>query len=192
VTKRSLRNKKKNERKKMKLQICRKKEEAHPCILAEGPTTVKEEPVPALEEPALSNPSNSPDEVRDLRQDLQALQNPGVRFPHDSCSSKGITNELEGFALTQYNLKRGLKEFGEDGVVAVGKEMGQLHTRKVAKPVDANTLTSDQKRATLRYLMFLSNCDVGGSRHAVVPTEESNVRQQTRRMHQPQLCQLNL
>jgi hypothetical protein len=34
--------------------------------------------------------------------------------------------------------------------------MEQLHTRKVAKPIDGHNLTSDQKRATLRYLMFLS------------------------------------
>ena len=56
--------------------------------------------------------------------------------------------------MTQYNLKRGLKEFGKYGVAALGKEMEQLHTQKVAKPVDADNLTQTQKRATLRYLMF--------------------------------------
>jgi hypothetical protein len=56
----------------------------------------------------------------------------------------------------QYNLKRGLKEFAKDGIVALGKEMEQLHTRKVAKLVDGNNLTKDQKQATLWYLMFLS------------------------------------
>jgi hypothetical protein len=34
--------------------------------------------------------------------------------------------------------------------------MEQLHTRKVAKPVDGNNLTKEQKQATLRYLMFPS------------------------------------
>jgi hypothetical protein len=47
--------------------------------------------------------------------------------------------------MTQYNLKRGLREFGKDGMVALGKEMEQLHTLKVAKPVDSNKLTKVQK-----------------------------------------------
>jgi hypothetical protein len=50
----------------------------------------------------------------------------------------------------QYNLKRGLKEFGKDGIVALWKEMEQLHTQKVAKPVDSSKLTKVQKRASLR------------------------------------------
>jgi hypothetical protein len=78
-----------------------------------------------------------------------------VSFPHDSCSSKDLTPELETIALTQYSLKRGLKEFGNDGLIALGKEVEQLYTRKVSKPVDGNGLTKDQKRASLRYLMFL-------------------------------------
>jgi hypothetical protein len=52
--------------------------------------------------------------------------------------------------MTQYNLKRGLKEFGKYGIVALGKEMEQLHTRKVAKPVDSSKLSKVQKRALLR------------------------------------------
>jgi hypothetical protein len=57
--------------------------------------------------------------------------------------------------MTQYNLKRGLKEFGKDGIVALGKEMEQLHTRKVSKPVDSSKLSKVQKRASLRYLIFI-------------------------------------
>jgi hypothetical protein len=67
-----------------------------------------------------------------------------------------LTPDLEAIALSQYTLKRGLKEFGNDGIVALGKEMEQLHTRKVAKPADGSNLTRDQKRAALRYLMLLS------------------------------------
>jgi hypothetical protein len=58
--------------------------------------------------------------------------------------------------MTQYSLKRGLKEFGKDGSVSLGKEMEQLHTQKVAKPVDSSKLTKVKKRASLRYLMFMS------------------------------------
>ena len=67
-----------------------------------------------------------------------------MSFPHDSCLSKDIAPELEAAALTQYNLKRGLKEFGQDGFVALGKEVGQLHTQKVAKPIDGNNLSREQ------------------------------------------------
>jgi hypothetical protein len=79
-----------------------------------------------------------------------------VSFPNDSCLATDLTPDLEAIALTQYTLKHGLKEFGNDGIIALGKEMEQLHTRKVAKPVNGSNLTRDQKRATLRYLMFLS------------------------------------
>jgi hypothetical protein len=34
--------------------------------------------------------------------------------------------------------------------------MEQLHTWKVAKPVDSSKLTKVQKRSSLRYLMFMS------------------------------------
>ncbi len=79
-----------------------------------------------------------------------------MTLPHDSCSETDLTPDMEATALTQYNLKRGLKEFGKDAVTAIGKEMEQLPPWKVAKPVDGSSLTSDQKRATLRYLMFLT------------------------------------
>ncbi len=76
-----------------------------------------------------------------------------MSFPHDSCSSQELTPEFEAIALTQYNLKKGLKEFGNDGRVALGKEVEQLYTRKVSKPVNGGDLTKEQKIASLRYLM---------------------------------------
>jgi hypothetical protein len=79
-----------------------------------------------------------------------------VPFPNDSCSSKDLTPDSEATALTQHNLKRGLKEFGDDGITALGKEVEQLHTRKVAKRVDSSKLSREEKRASLRYLMFLT------------------------------------
>jgi hypothetical protein len=111
-----------------------------------------------------------------------------VIFPDDTCSQKDLPTDLDAMALTQYTLKRGLKEFGEKGLVALGKEMEQLHTRKVSKPVDANQLTREQKRATLRYLMFLSKKRCGRIKargHA------SNVKQRARKTHQLPPSQLN-
>jgi hypothetical protein len=55
---------------------------------------------------------------------LKAEQKPGVLFPHDSCSSKDLTPEFEATALTQYTLKRGLKEFGIDGLTDCPRKRG--------------------------------------------------------------------
>jgi hypothetical protein len=109
----------------------------------------------------LSEDREESHEFGDLRDQLRSEQKPGIAFPHDSCLPKDLAPDLEAITLTQYNLKRGLKEFGNDGLVALGKEMEQLHTRVVAKPIDGHNLTSEQKRATLRYLMFLSKKQCG-------------------------------
>jgi hypothetical protein len=127
-----LKNKMKNEKRRLKIKENKKARKA-----------IRDEP-------------EESDEYGDLRDQLKSEQKPGVSFPHDSCSSKDLTPELEATALTQYTLKRGLKEFGEDGRTALGKEIEQLYTRKVSKPVDGDNLTKDQKRASLRYLMFLT------------------------------------
>jgi Reverse transcriptase (RNA-dependent DNA polymerase) len=57
--------------------------------------------------------------------------------------------------MTQYSVKKGLKEFGQAGSDAVIKEMTQLDVREVMEPRMANMLTSEEKRRTLMYLMFL-------------------------------------
>jgi len=68
---------------------------------------------------------------------------------------------LEAVAMTQYNMKRGIKEFGQDGVEAVTSELKQLHVRKTVKPVIAKELTHKQKRASLQCLMFLKQKKCG-------------------------------
>jgi hypothetical protein len=130
--KKRLRNKLKNEKRRLKAKGNIK---AHKAI---------------RDEPEMS------DVYGDRRDQLRSEQKPGVSFPHDSCSPKDLTPEFEATALTQYTLKRGLKEFGIDGLTALGKEVEQLYTRKVSKPVDGDDLTRDQKQASLRYLMFLT------------------------------------
>jgi hypothetical protein len=127
-----LRNKSKNEKRRLKIKEKRK---------------IRNE---ARDEPEELN------EFGDLRDRLRAAQKPGVSFPNDSCSSKDLTPDFEATALTQHNLKRGLKEFGDDGITALGKEVEQLNTRKVAKPVDSGKLSREEKRASLRCLMFLT------------------------------------
>lgn len=62
---------------------------------------------------------------------------------------------LHEIVLTQHNLKTGLQLFGDDGIAAVVKELRQLHDRGVIKPIDYATLTPQQRRQALKYLMFL-------------------------------------
>jgi hypothetical protein len=58
-------------------------------------------------------------------------------------------------SMAQVNMKKGLKMFGEDGVIAVRAEIKQLHDRNVMAAKKATELTAQQKRQALAYLMFL-------------------------------------
>jgi hypothetical protein len=62
---------------------------------------------------------------------------------------------LEGTAMTQHSVKKGLKKFGDAGVNAVLKELQQLHDRKVLEPKGPGEITSQERKDSLRYLMFL-------------------------------------
>jgi hypothetical protein len=74
------------------------------------------------------NEDNKSKGLGDLYDRLRSRKKPGVSFPYYSYSTKELPPDLEEFAMTQYNLKRGLKEFRKDGIVSLGKEMEQLHT----------------------------------------------------------------
>ena len=62
---------------------------------------------------------------------------------------------LEHVALTQYNLRRGLKAFGQAAVDAVVTELKQLHDRRTMHPIHACALSLADKRRALGYLMFV-------------------------------------
>ena len=62
---------------------------------------------------------------------------------------------LESIAMTQHNVRQGLKLFGEAGVDAVMKELVQLHERGVLEPKSAKDLDVEQRKDALQYLMFL-------------------------------------
>ena len=68
---------------------------------------------------------------------------------------------LEHIALTQYNLKRGLKEFGTAGMEAVKKELQQLHDRDVLTPMYVTDLNIEERNQALPYLMFLKQKRTG-------------------------------
>ena len=63
--------------------------------------------------------------------------------------------QVNGMILSQYGMKQGLKLFQERGVNAVKKELLQLHTREVVKPVHPSNMTREQRVRALAYLMFL-------------------------------------
>jgi hypothetical protein len=68
---------------------------------------------------------------------------------------KDIERVEEVLATPQMRMKAGLKMFGEDGAMAVKKELYQPHDRKVMAHCHKKDLTPDQRRDALGYLMFL-------------------------------------
>ena len=74
---------------------------------------------------------DSDDTFEEMKETLKAQQKPGVLYPQDSCTKCDMAPELEAIALKQFNLKKGLKAFGNDGLTSVGKEVEQLHVQKL-------------------------------------------------------------
>jgi hypothetical protein len=74
------------------------------------------------------------------------------RRPRD-CSHLHVV--LEETVMTQFNIHRGIKEFGNDGVIAVLWELQQLHDRGVLRPVEASSLSYEDRQSALAHLMFL-------------------------------------
>ena len=83
----------------------------------------------------------------------------------------------------QMSLKAGLRTFGNDGVKAVEKEMRQLHNRGVMLPVQRESLTLEQRKEALAYLVFLKRkrcgkvkgrgCADGRKQRAYIAKEEA-------------------
>ena len=99
----------------------------------------------------------------------------------------GITLATNGDSVVletpQMSLKAGLCTFGNDGMKAVEKEMRQLHDRDVMKPVYKKSLTQEQRKEALAYLMFLKRkrcgkikgrgCADGRKQRAYITKEDS-------------------
>ena len=66
-----------------------------------------------------------------------------------------FVNDSMPLNTPQMSMKQGIALFGEDGIVAVKKELFQLYERKVMIPEMASTLSIQDKRKALGYLMFL-------------------------------------
>ena len=99
----------------------------------------------------------------------------------------GITLATNGdrvfLETPQMSLKAGLRTFRNDGMKAVEKEMRQLHDRDVMKPVYKKSLTQEQRKEALAYLMFLKRkrcgkikgrgCADGRKQSAYITKEDS-------------------
>ena len=73
-------------------------------------------------------------------------------------TTHGMSEVLE---TPQMSSKAGPRTFGNDGVRSVEKEMRQLHDRGVMMPVHKMSLTSEQRKEALAYLMFLKRKSCG-------------------------------
>ena len=62
---------------------------------------------------------------------------------------------ITGIIMTQYSLNKGLKEFGDRGEEAVVKELSSLKDMDTFFPMDAETLTKEQRAKAISSLMFL-------------------------------------
>ena len=77
----------------------------------------------------------------------------GVADPHAVLTL--LNDDAINLLTAQMSAKAGLKQFGEAGAAAITKELEQLVYRKVLEAKKADSLTREQRRAALRYLMFL-------------------------------------
>ena len=146
------------------------------------------------------------DGIMDLVQPAQPGENNNKKGRYNLCSDRsrsynhryagndfvvddesGIVMAAEGtgevLETPQMSLKTGLRTFGNDGMRAVDKEMKQLHDREVMIPVHKKSLTHEQRKEALAYLMFLKRnhfgkikrrgCADGHKQRAYIAKEDS-------------------
>jgi hypothetical protein len=85
--------------------------------------------------------------------------------------------------MTQYNLKPGLRKFGNKGEMAAVNELTQLHVMDTWKPMYADKLSREQRMQALLLLLFLKEkrsgdmkgraCVNGAPQQAYVPKDEA-------------------
>jgi hypothetical protein len=62
---------------------------------------------------------------------------------------------LPNIVMIQYNLKQGIRKFGNPGKAAVMTELQQLYHQDVMIPINKYDLTATERKGVLQYLMFL-------------------------------------
>ena len=66
-----------------------------------------------------------------------------------------------GYMMTQYNLKAGLRKFGDKGKMAAMEEMMQLHIMDTWKAMDPAKLSREEQMGALSLLLFLKEKQMG-------------------------------
>jgi hypothetical protein len=77
------------------------------------------------------------------------------------CFEPDRHQDLFTLITAQMTAKKGVAQFGEAGKDAIAKELKQLLNRNVLHGVQASGLTNEQRKAALRYLMFLKEKRTG-------------------------------
>jgi hypothetical protein len=82
---------------------------------------------------------------------------------------------MESVLMAQYNMKQGIKQFGEKGMEALITELRQLDLKRVLEPMNATALSDEEKRMALDYLMFLTEKVMVGLKEEIVLMGANNV-----------------
>jgi hypothetical protein len=88
-----------------------------------------------------------------------------------------------GYLMTQYNLKLGLRKFGDQGATATRDELTQLHIMDTWKAIDPSKILMEERMKVLLSLLFLKEkrmrkvkgwaCINGAPQRAYIPKEEA-------------------
>ena len=62
---------------------------------------------------------------------------------------------IKHVTLTQYGMKKGIELWWQRGIDTVRREMEQFHNRGVMSSIDPKTMSREDKKKALMYLMFL-------------------------------------
>jgi hypothetical protein len=104
----------------------------------------------------------------------------------ESCVMSKDEIAVWGYLMTQYNLKPGLRKFGECGATAAISELTQLHVMDTWTVMVSTKLTRDNKTRVLSSLLFLKEkrcrkikgiaCVNGAPQRAYIPKEDAAPR----------------
>ena len=90
-----------------------------------------------------------------------SVQSTFGRDPKQMRSTSVYNSQVIHYMMTQYSLKRGLKEFPEEGKKAVKTELEQLYDKQVFKPVHWKDLTRQDKLKVLNSIIFIKRKNSG-------------------------------
>jgi hypothetical protein len=185
--KKKIRNKLKKEKKKIKLKT--NKTEARP--IPPQVETINED-YEDYEDSEAPDSKEGSEGFGDLRDQLRSEQKPGVIFPHDSCSSKDLTPDLEAIALTQYiPWNGGSRNLVLTASMPSGKRWDSFIPIKWPNLWTAMNSLELKSRHHYGTSRSWPRNDVVELKHMDVLTAANNEKLPTRKMRQPLLSQLN-